>query len=99
MSRKKSHTLMVAALFCAVLGLPKLYAQGQNTTNGEDAYDRAIANTYTHTNWFPNLAGPYLNPRVPPFRLVNSQDLYQLIQNGTLRLSLQDAIALAIENN
>ncbi|MGH9446279.1 MAG: TolC family protein, partial [Terriglobia bacterium] len=42
---------------------------------------------------------PYLNPRVPPFHLTNSELLDELIQNGVMHLSLSDAIALAIQNN
>jgi outer membrane protein len=36
---------------------------------------------------------------VPPIRLQNSQRLYQLIRAGKLYLTVQDTIALAIENN
>ncbi|MGH9451704.1 MAG: TolC family protein [Terriglobia bacterium] len=99
MSRINRNTLIAAALVCALAGLPTLHAQGQNTTNPESAYDQAVANTYTHQKWFPNIFDPYINPRVPPLSLANSQLLDELIQNGTLHLSLQDAIALAVENN
>ncbi|MGH9342499.1 MAG: TolC family protein [Terriglobia bacterium] len=97
MSRINRPTLIAAALLCTFCVLPQLYAQ--NKDNSENSFNQAIASTYTHTNWFPNIAAPYLNPRVPPFHLVNSEDLFQLIQNGTMRLSLDDAISLAIENN
>ncbi|MGH9407792.1 MAG: TolC family protein [Terriglobia bacterium] len=97
MSRIRYRTVVSAALLAAVLGVPALRAQGISTTN--DAFDQAVSSTYKLTPSFPNIVAPYLNPRVPPFRLVNSQDLYQLIQNGTLRLSLQDALSLALENN
>lgn len=54
-----------------------------------------------------NLAIPYSkNPlaayepsTVPEPNLVNSKRLYELIRDGKLYLSLQDAIALALENN
>jgi outer membrane protein TolC len=42
---------------------------------------------------------PYLAPAVPPIRLANSGRLRDLIRAGTLYLSAQDAIALALENN
>ncbi len=42
---------------------------------------------------------PYTAPVVPPVRLVNSNRLYTLIRAGNLYLSVQDALALAIENN
>ena len=41
----------------------------------------------------------YMPSTVPELNLQNSQRLYDLIQDGKLRISLQDAIALALENN
>jgi len=41
----------------------------------------------------------YAPPTVPPIRLTNSSRLYTLIRAGNLYLSVQDALALAIENN
>lgn len=45
------------------------------------------------------LIRPYLAPEVPNIRLANSTRLGQLVRAGTLYLTLQDAIALALENN
>lgn len=42
---------------------------------------------------------PYMKPAVPPAVLTNSDRIRSLIRAGTLYLTLQDAIALAIENN
>lgn len=47
----------------------------------------------------PVLVRPYLEPTVPPVRLKNSERLRSLIRAGKLYLTVQDAIALAIENN
>jgi outer membrane protein TolC len=47
----------------------------------------------------PFLFRPYQAPSVPPARLKNSGRLQDLIRAGKLYLTLQDAIALAIENN
>jgi len=41
----------------------------------------------------------YLAPTIPPVRLTNSNRLYGLIRAGSLYLTLEDALALAIENN
>jgi outer membrane protein TolC len=46
-----------------------------------------------------NLFAPYMPSTVPALNLQNSPRLYNLIQEGKLRISLQDAIALALENN
>jgi outer membrane protein TolC len=47
----------------------------------------------------PVLVRPYLAPAVPPVRLRNSDRFRDLIRAGTLYLTVQDAIALALENN
>ncbi len=48
---------------------------------------------------FPNITAPFREEFVNPGTLTNSPRLEQLIQNGKLNLSLQDAIALALENS
>ena len=42
---------------------------------------------------------PYLPVTVPPVRLANSPRLQELVRAGALYLTVQDAIALALENN
>src|SRR3984893_14796464 len=57
---------------------------------------------YHYTNspgLFPNFTAPYRTWYVNPGALSNSPRLEQLIQSGKLNLSLQDAIALALENS
>jgi outer membrane protein len=48
---------------------------------------------------FPNPVAPYLGVTVPSPNLTNTPRLEQLLQDGKLMLSMNDAIALAIENN
>jgi len=48
---------------------------------------------------FPNVLAPYKAHAVPEPNLTNSVRLNSLIQNGNIMLSLDDAIALALENN
>jgi len=48
---------------------------------------------------FPNIFAPYKSQYVDPGVLTNSPRLEQLIHDGKMSLSLQDAIALALENN
>jgi len=48
---------------------------------------------------FPNVFAPYAPIRVTAPDLSNSPRIEQLIREGKLQLSLQDAIALALENN
>jgi outer membrane protein len=48
---------------------------------------------------FPNIFSPYAPRYIPEPMLTNSTRLDQLIQDGKLMLSLDDAISLALENN
>jgi outer membrane protein len=49
--------------------------------------------------FFPNIFAPYTPIQVAAPELTNTPRLNQLIQDGKLMLSLDDAIALALENN
>lgn len=48
---------------------------------------------------FPNIFAPYTRQSVAQPNLTNAPSIYDLIQDGKLQLSLQDAIALALQNN
>src|SRR5277367_5705054 len=49
--------------------------------------------------YFPNPIAPYTPRTMPPPNLANTSRLEQLMQNGKLMLSVDDAVALALENN
>ena len=48
---------------------------------------------------FPNPITPYAPRHVPPPNLSNTPRINQLMQNGKIYLSINDAVALALENN
>jgi outer membrane protein len=48
---------------------------------------------------FPNVIAPYMPAPVPPPNLSNTKRIDQLIQDGKVMLSLNDAVALTLENN
>jgi outer membrane protein TolC len=48
---------------------------------------------------FPNPIAPYMPTTVSPPNLSNTPRIEQLMQNGKLMLSINDAVALALENN
>ena len=48
---------------------------------------------------FPDIFAPYFPISVPAPELTNTPTIYSLIHNGKLELSIQDAVALALENN
>lgn len=58
----------------------------------------ATAMDYTRTSAFPDVFRPYNLPFVPEPNLNNSERLHSLIHDGKMTLSLEDAIALALEN-
>lgn len=48
---------------------------------------------------FGSFVKPYLAPSLPEFSLANSPRVHDLIKDGKMQLSLDNAIALALENN
>jgi outer membrane protein len=48
---------------------------------------------------FPNVIRPYMPQHVPLPNLSNTPRIEQLLQNGKIMLSVNDAVALALENN
>jgi outer membrane protein TolC len=48
---------------------------------------------------FPNVIRPYLPQHVPPPNLSNTARIEQLMHDGKIMLSIDDAVALALENN
>ena len=48
---------------------------------------------------FPNVIRPYMPQHVPPPNLVNTPRIEQLMHDGKIILSIDDAVALALENN
>jgi outer membrane protein TolC len=48
---------------------------------------------------FPNVAAPYTSRDVPPPDLSNTPRLDTLLRDGKIYLSMDDAVALALENN
>jgi len=51
------------------------------------------------SGYFPNPIAPYKPRYLPPPNLNNTPRIEQLMQNGKLMLSVDDAVALALENN
>jgi outer membrane protein TolC len=54
---------------------------------------------FGNTRWFPGFWAPYATPYIPQPKMDNSERLHSLISEGKLRLSIDDTIALALENN
>jgi|HubBroStandDraft_6_1064221.scaffolds.fasta_scaffold46057_2 outer membrane protein len=85
-----THTALLL-LFTAGL----VPAQGSR----EDVNDRTPQVRPADSTLFSRFGSPYRAREVSPVNLQNSQRIFELMRAGQLYLSLDDAIALALENN
>ncbi len=83
---------VAAVILMTAWGAAPLVAQ-QTTTVPTTNFD------FRTSRWFPNVISPYMSPAVPEARFSNSQRLHSLIRDGELHLTIEDAIAMALENN
>src|SRR5438034_3309394 len=60
---------------------------------------QALPSYITGPNWWPTVFKPYQPTSIRPLVMENSPRLHDLIRNGKLRVSMADALALALENN
>ena len=105
----RSSRLAATALtlgLLAVLALIPVKLQAQQGQPGQQTklnqFGQPVAQNpidYSHSDSFPNIFAPYTARFVPEPRLSNSERLKRLIHDGKLSLSVQDVIALALENN
>src|SRR5581483_3757394 len=94
--------IRVSAALCATVSLA-CWAQEQPSTpapqNASEARPLPAWNYSKPANHFPNPLGPYIPRHVADPNLANTARIDQLMHDGKLYLSLNDAIALALENN
>jgi hypothetical protein len=76
--------------------LPVAAAQAQQAIRSDS---QNLPNYITGPSWFPSVLKPYQTEPIKAPVTENSPRLRDLIHNGKLRLSMSDALALAIENN
>jgi len=87
--------LVTIPFLILVLARPAAGQDARRTSGPEEAtrFD------YSKNHAFPQLFSPYVTPFVPSPPLDNSPRLPNLVVDGKLMLRLDDAIALALENN
>jgi outer membrane protein TolC len=102
---------LVLLLIVAVVAAPVVPAYAQQSTGQQSGTQQSSASQPEHRTMssgqdysrgrrqFPNVFAPYSALQVAQPQLTNSPRLEQLIHEGKLELSLQNAIALALENN
>jgi outer membrane protein TolC len=74
-----------------------LFAQGGRAQVPEAGTPATAA--IGNTQWFPNFWRPYGSPYIPAPKMSNSERLHSLLGDNKLRLSIEDVLALALENN
>lgn len=91
------------AAFMFVTGIllitPNLFAQQASSTENAAPAQTFDVVKYGNTRWFPSFWEPYQTPYVPEKNMNNSERLHSLLAGGKLHLSVDDTIALALENN
>src|ERR1019366_8411965 len=96
------QSLATLALACSFSLLGS--AQTPDAPQPQAAPAAAPANSFQYTDYskpqshFPNPIAPYMPRHVAPVNLNNSARIDQLIHDGKLMLSMDDAIALQPEN-
>lgn len=110
MSARLTHVAFVI-LTAVSLAVSPIYAQSQSTPApaaqsqpappaGDQSRKLSLGPDYSKgPHWFPSVIAPYKPMASPKPVLINSPRLDQLISNGKLMLSLEDAISLGLENN
>src|SRR6266850_3548693 len=97
-----------AALFLAGIMVPAGWAQDASQMPNAPSAQKPAPSTaqpfvlkdYSQPrSHFPNPVGPYTSRTVAPPSLANTGRFEQLMRDGKLYISMNDAIALALENN
>ena len=104
--------LFIAAVFLAIIMVPAAWAQDASSVpsapSAQMQSQRAVPSKsrpfevkeYSKPQSpFPNPLAPYTPRRVAPPNLANTPRIDQLMHDGKLYISMNDAVALALENN
>jgi outer membrane protein TolC len=89
---KRANFGIVVQDFRALLAFSLLFANAASLAQNLRDYSKP-------TSHFPNVVGPYIARQVPPPSFGNTPRIETLLKDSKLRLSLSDAVALALENN
>ncbi len=97
-----------ATFFLAIITIPAVWAQDASPVPSAPSAQKAVppssqpfdvkeyAKPRSH---FPDPIGPYTPRRVEPPNLANTPRIDQFMRDGKLYISMDDAVALALENN
>jgi outer membrane protein len=106
------HGIAVTLLFAFPLGLWAQDAQAVPAQSSSQQSSQALPaapSSHQHPfvvedyskpkRAFPNVIAPYTARHVPPPNLTNTPRIDQLLRDGKIYLSMDDAVSLALENN
>jgi len=106
MTKTQRLERLLAVISCMILFCPWSAASPQEAgvpagnDHGPSAKREAATQIdYSNNRSFPDVISPYVAPFVPDPQMDNSARLKNLIQGDKLVLTINDAIALALENN
>jgi|GraSoiStandDraft_16_1057320.scaffolds.fasta_scaffold03719_6 outer membrane protein TolC len=95
----KQFQSLVAVLCVLLVSAPGTYAQQKDTQQGTSQRDTTPRLEMERPHWYSPLVQKYEPKIVPPVNVSNTGRIESLLRAGQLYLSLQDTIALAVENN
>ena len=94
--------LTVASLVGSPIYAQQAQPQAQPAPSADQARNLELMSGPDYSkgrSWWPPFVSPYKPVKIPEPMLTNVPRVDQLIQNGKLMLSLEDAISLALQNN
>ncbi len=102
---RASLTLFLAAVMVLAPGFP-VFAQQQGQSAPPEQ-PQPVSHTIQMSNqnytigkrWFPNIIAPYTQTPIPEPILTNAPRIEEMVKDGKLNISLQDAVDLALQNN
>ncbi len=100
-----SFALFLALLIALAPAAPVFAQQQGETTPPAQPQPSSLTiqvsdQNYTYgKRWFPNIIAPYTQATVPEPILTNAPRIEQMVKDGKLSISLQDAVDLALQNN
>jgi outer membrane protein len=107
-SFQRAAAFSLAAIFLAAIMAPAGWAQDASVVPSAPSAQKAVPSSsqpfdvkeYAKPrSHFPDPVGPYIPRHVEPPNLTNTPRIDQLMQDGKLYISMNDAVALALENN
>src|ERR1700682_6041272 len=89
----------IIASFCVFLTATQSFAQQAPKIEVPETTKSQTPIGTDSPHWYSSITRPYDPKNVPPVNVSNTTRIESLLRGGKLYLSLQDAVALALENN